>query len=272
MAVTLVWSLLWSGAMGRRWRLAVLGVVCAASWSCVDADSGGDAGVGVTTEEINGGKPRDDHPEIARVWLKDPASGKLGFCTATLIDRKIAITAGHCVHLRSEDHKDDYGFLEVIKKEWNPESRIYEMRTYRYQVTGYHNFTLGRYIPGYSTSDIALVRLAQKVPCPVAHPTRMARNPPPLGTVISRWGYGQCDDKETSRKRVIHLRRGKQIVAICSGDSGGPTLDPNGAVFAINHGWKSADDGGYDTVSMVGPQWSRLSEVMDKWGRGGRCD
>lgn len=263
--------------MGRPWRCAGLGALCILSWSCAGGDpvgdeAAGDEAVGSWTEEIFGGKPRDDHPEIARVWMKDPDTGRLGFCTATLIDRRIAITAGHCVHLRSEHRTGDYGFLEVFKVEWNADSRIYEMRVHRFQVTGYHNFTLGRYIPGYSTSDIAVVRLAEKVPCPLARPARLARKPPPRGTVVSRWGFGQCTDEERSRKRVRHLRRGKAIAAICSGDSGGPTMDPSGAVFAINHGWKSADDGGSDTVSMVGPQMSRISEVMDKLGRGGRCD
>lgn len=260
----------------RPWRCAGFGALCILSWSCADAGPPGaeasSEAVGSTTGEIDGGKARDDHPEIGRVWVRDPKTGKLEFCTATLIDRKIAITAGHCVYLRSEHHKGDYGFLEIIKKEWDPDSRTHEMRVYRYQVTGYHNFTLGRYIPGYSTSDIGLVRLAEKVPCPVARPARLASKAPPRGTVVSRWGYGQCFKGQTSRKRVRHFRRGKQIVAICSGDSGGPTMDPSGAVFAINHGWKSQDDGGVDTVSMVGPQMARISEVMNKFGRGGRCD
>jgi hypothetical protein len=260
--------------MGRPWRCAGLGALFILSWSCADGGPVDEEEVGSSAGEIFGGKPRDDHPEIGRLWLKDPDTGKLEFCTATLVDRKIAVTAGHCMNFQSEHRTGDYGFLEIFKKHWNADSRIYEMQVHRFQVTGYHNFTVGRRIPGYSTSDVGVVRLAEKVPCSLARPARLAKNPPPRGTVVSRWGFGQCYENESSRKRVKHFRRGQRTALICSGDSGGPTMDPNGGVFTINVGRKAPFPGdcGCDTVAPVGPLMSRISEVMDKLGRGGRCD
>jgi hypothetical protein len=88
--------------------------------------------------------------------------------------------------------------------------------------------------------------------------------------VVSRWGYGVCGS-ESARKRVRHFRRGGKTAMLCPGDSGGPTLDPNGAVYQINSGHK-LDGDMQDGVARIGKEWNGITRVMDEWGRAGRCN
>lgn len=271
----------------RRERAAILlGVVCGLSWSCAydgealdDDDEGSvedgfveervdegideefDVGVGVA--EIRGGRARDDHPEIAQMWLK-AGGGVYYLCTATLVDRKIAVTAGHCVRYQNQNRAGNYGFLEIK----TPTSSG-GLRTYRYTINGYHNFDGEPHNVLGDPDDVGLIRLSKAVPCSVAKPARFSRDGPPTGTVVSRWGYGVCGN-EARRKRVRHFRRGSTTHMLCHGDSGGPTLDPNGAVYQVNSGFRISDN--EDGVARIGKEWNGITRVMDEWGRAGRCD
>src|SRR5688500_6164449 len=101
-----------------------LGAIAALASACagdiaepVDQDS---AEVGSERAEIRGGRARNDHPAIGRVWMRTPRKrDKLGFCTATLVDRRVAITAGHCVNLGTSSKPGDQGFLEIFREEWD---------------------------------------------------------------------------------------------------------------------------------------------------------
>lgn len=118
------------------------------------------------------------------------------------------------------------------------------------------------------------IRLRDAVPCNVARPATLSRNGPPTGTVVSRWGFGVCNN-EAARKRVRHLRRGGKTHMLCSGDSGGPTMDPNGAVYQINSGGAltgtPSDRIPQDGVARVAKEWNGITRVIDGWGRAGRC-
>jgi hypothetical protein len=252
-----------------RWRAGpiLLGALAALAGSCIEEEpevdlGGGESEVGADTLEIKGGKPRDDHPEIALLWMK--FDGKWLYCTATLVDRKIAITAGHCVKYRNQDRPGNYGLLEVRTPTRSG------IQTHRYTVNGYHNFDGFPHTPGFDPDDIGLVRLSAAVPCSVARPAHLRRDSPPTGTVVSRWGYGVCDD-EPLRKRVKHFRRGRPTFFLCPGDSGGPTLDTHGAVYQVNSGHYRIPAIGKDTVARVEKEWNGITRVMDGWGRAGRC-
>jgi hypothetical protein len=232
--------------------------ICWLAWACDPMPEADEEGIGATTEEVRG-RARDDHSEVAQLWTK--SDGEWGFCTATLVDRKIAITAGHCIDYKTNHKKGNYGYLEV---KWKAKD-IDSILTTRYRVDAIHSFGVP---PFGSDHDIALVRLDTAVPCEVARPTRLAKNAPPAGTIVSKWGYGGCDGKK-DRKRAVHLRRGQRGDFGCSGDSGGPTLDPDGAVYAIHS--ESDPDTGEDFVAWVGRDWNGITRVMNQFGRAGRC-
>ena len=268
--------------MRIEWSSILVGAVCGLSWSCAydgevfDDDEEGfveegvDEGfdeefdVGVDVAEIRGGRARNDHPEIGHMFHNIGGDGWWR-CTATLVDRKIAITAGHCVKYQNQDRAGNYGYLEIK----TPTSSG-SLQTRRYTINGYHNFDGWPHNVTGDPDDVGLIRLSKAVPCSVAKPARLSRDGPPTGTVVSRWGYGQCGS-EPIRKRVRHFRRGSKTAMLCGGDSGGPTLDPNGAVYQINSGHETDGDM-QDGVARVGKEWNGITRVMDEWGRAGRCN
>src|SRR5688572_2228860 len=76
--------------------IAALGTLVFGGGGCaVEPASGDGVELGTEASAIRGGRVRWDHEEIGKLWLK--FDGKWTSCTATLVDRRIAITAGHCV-------------------------------------------------------------------------------------------------------------------------------------------------------------------------------
>jgi len=271
-----------SRGVGRRWSSLLVGAVCGLSWSCawdvdpladdedgfvedaVDQGVDEEFDVEVDVAEIRGGRARSDHPEIGEMFQWIDNWNEWHRCTATLVDRKIAITAGHCVTYKNEDRPGTYGYFEI--KTPNSSGRL---ETRRYMINGYHNFDGWPHNVTGDPDDVGLIRLEKAVPCSVAKPARLSRDGPPTGTVVSRWGFGVCGS-EPDRKRVRHFRRGSKTAMLCGGDSGGPTLDPSGAVYQINSGHKSGGDM-QDGVARVGKEWNGINRVMDEWGRLGKC-
>lgn len=245
----------------RRLAGLVAALAAGAGGCAIDPAVEEEVTLGDGAAEIRGGRARDDHPEIAQLFMK--FDGVWSSCTATLVDRKIAITAGHCIDYKNQDRAGNYGYLQVT----TPDSRG-NLVTRRYTVNGYHNFDGWPHAPAWDPDDIGLVRLAKAVPCSVARPAGLRKDSPKAGTVVSRWGYGRCGN-EASRKRVKHFTRGGFTNMLCPGDSGGPTMDPDGKVYQINSGnWEAFNK---DTVARVEKEWNGITRVMDGWGRAGRC-
>jgi hypothetical protein len=272
--------------MRCQWRSILIGAVWGLSWSCaydgdvldddvddddvvaeVKVDPGIDEefGADVDVAEIRGGRARNDHPEIGEMFQHINGPNAWFRCTATLVDRKIAITAGHCVEYKNQDRAGNYGYLEIK----TPTSSG-GLQIRHYTINGYHNFDGKPHNVLGDPDDVGLIRLSKAVPCSVAHPAHLSRDGPPTGTVVSRWGFGVCGS-EADRKRVRHFRRGSKTAMLCPGDSGGPTLDPDGAVYQINSGHR-IDGDMQDGVARVGKEWNGITRVMDEWGRAGRCD
>ena len=243
--------------------IAALGALVFGGGGCAVEPAAGD-GVEIGTEAsaIRGGRVRWDHEEIGKLWLK--FDGKWTSCTATLVDRRIAITAGHCVKFRNQDKPGNYGFIDINKLEANG-----FLAAHRFTVSGYHNFDGWPHFPSADRDDIGLVRLAKAVPCNIARPAGLRKDSPRAGTVVSRWGYGRCSDDEVSKKRMRHFTRGGPTFMICPGDSGGPTMDPDGNVYQINSGHVKVIN--KDIVARVEKEWDGITRVMDGWGRAGRC-
>ena len=244
--------------------IAALGALALGGSGCaVEAAAGDEVEIGEETSAIRGGRVRWDHEEIGKLWMK--FDGKWSSCTATLVDRKIAITAGHCVKFRNQDKPGNYGFLDINKMEANG-----FLAAHRYTVNGYHNFDGWPHIYGADPDDIGLVRLATAVPCSVARPAGLRKDSPKAGTVVSRWGYGRCSDDQPSKKRMRHFRRGRPTFGwVCPGDSGGPTMDPDAKVYQINSGHLGVIH--KDSIARVEKEWDGITRVMDGWGRAGRC-
>lgn len=251
-------------------RLLTVGALALASACEAEAVDPAEPDVGSDTLEIRGGRARNDHPEIGRVWMKKPRhKERLGFCTATLVDRRVAITAGHCVNLGTSSRPGDYGFLEIFREEFDQASGTKVLRTHHYQVDMFKAIGPSPLVVP-ALDDIALIRLKTPVPCNVARPAKLSKNGPPAGTVVSRWGYGNCAVGVPNKKRVRHFRRGQVIYTICPGDSGGPTMDPNGAVYEVNSGWETPlGRSTRDVVGILAFRWGLIQDQIARWRAGG---
>ena len=178
-------------------------------------------------------------------------------CTASLVTRRVAITAAHCVDYGSNSRHATYGWFRVNQS---------GSRYYNYRVVRVRSF--GR---GVGADDIALVQLGSRVPSwVVKHPRGLARYNPKSGEGVSRFGYG-CTNRST--KSGTHIKRrfnftwrgpNTRTRTLCPGDSGGPTLRRNGNIFQINSG-HYLSGGGTDILGSVPRNWGRLMAQVRAW-------
>jgi MYXO-CTERM domain-containing protein len=190
--------------------------------------------------------------ELAIGFLADSSGSP--FCTATLIDRDVAITARHCV----EDtyRVDDMRF--GIGDPGNPEALI------RVHSAPYPN-----------DRDVALLLLMEDAvsQVPGVEPIPFNRTAPPqslVGTDIEAAGYGATHDDSTGKYYVtVQLTEiqsewlvvngfGEQ--GICFGDSGGPLfihVDDGSPVIAgvESHGDSSCVDQDFETRLDQAADW-----------------
>lgn len=205
---------------------------------------------GVASGEIIGGTPTYKYWSIGRFFR----NGR--YCSASLVTRRVAITAAHCVSYGTRTSRGSYGWFTVN----HSSSRYYSYRVVRYRSFGR---TTG-------ANDIALLQLGSYVPSwVVKYPRRLARNFPSRGERVSLWGWG-CSNRRTGSggqiKRRFDFTWPRRTERVCPGDSGGPTLRSNGRVFRINSGYYvSGSRVGDDVFGNVPRNYDRLMAQVRAW-------
>lgn len=162
-------------------------------------------------EALIGGTYTYERPEI----------GAIDGCTATLVGPRLVVTAAHCVDFATYDRPGAYNTFVV------DDGR----RTYRYPVDRVASFGWDA-----GDDDVALLHLGTAVPAIVATPAGVASAMPPDGTPVSIFGYG-CQRRSGGgafEKQRFDRALGEPTYSLCPGDSGGPTLSPDGLVLRVN--------------------------------------
>lgn len=237
--------------MGRvRSSLVALMVGCALV-GCQSSETEAEHHASLTAGDANW-----SHPEI----------GRIPGCTATLIAPRVVITAAHCMQFDTRLARGAYErfFIDVDAS-----------RSEAFSVDAFMSF-------GTKTGedDIALLHLAKAVPEGVARPASRARGMPARGETVEVWGYG-CTERpaasgsgsvvargESEVKRSISYTFGDGTSYACPGDSGGPRMTRDRAVFALSSAYvptSSATSDGPDVMADVVRASARLDEAMRAW-------
>ncbi len=236
----------WLASDGMRWTGPLgIGVLLTIGSACAVGDFVDPTETSSPGELLNG-SPTFDRPEVGRLHF-----GQGGFCTATLITENVAVTAAHCVDYGTQQTAGNYGRFVVDPNE-NASPRSFD-------ITHYRSFSsrLG-------WSDVALLRLAQRVPASVAVPTHISTQNARSGESVTVYGYG-CTDRDTQRggflKRSFTYAFGRSE-NLCPGDSGGPVVIGNeGPVFLVNSGYYTQSG-----TDIFGEPWRLEGEIQTQIG------
>lgn len=208
-----------------------------------DAKLGGGERVAPGGDTLLSGSYTYDRPEV----------GSIAGCTATLVGPRLVVTASHCVDYTSRTTPGRYGTFEI---------RRFAGDSQRYTVE-----RIAAYAGGVGDDDVALLRLSTEVPADIATPAGIARTNPSSGTAVSIFGYG-CQRRGTSgtwAKQRLDVTWGPDSANLCPGDSGGPTIAPDGTVLRVNSGYY-LDWAGTDIFGSVPVVYDRMVRTASGWG------
>ncbi len=196
-------------------------LLLALALGCVAGDPPGSLQSGIVD-----GRRETGRPEV--VYLLNYSGGA---CTATLVAPRVVLTAKHCVQSgRSPRAADPSAFRVLV----GPDQRSFTAQYFVQEV---------RPAPGRwdlrDGSDVAVLILssaARATPMEISweSPTDLA------GETFTAVGYGQTPSgsagtKYATSKRVNGFMGGFIFVepAVCSGDSGGPLIGPDGKIWGV---------------------------------------
>ena len=197
-----------------------------------------------------GGQFTTARPEVGKFVNRYNTASGAG-CTATLIAPNVVLTAAHCTKWENWDVPTtlEGGYFDITAVDGT---------VTRHYIEAVVSFgtpeTLG-------STDISLLRLTYDIPANQAQPARLATAYPTAGSATI-FGYG-CNDRSdqennpaTGHKQMRAISLG-DVKLICPGDSGGPTMDPNGDVFRVTSGYAKPRIGGstLQTISDWIPAW-----------------
>jgi hypothetical protein len=202
--------------MTRRQRPTIRLLAAVLLAGCADLD---DSSTSTKQAPLVGGTGTSDRPEVG--WL---SAG----CTATLIDPRHLITAGHCFDFETQRRNDYFDIKATDGSQIRPTSKVE------------YAWTMGEEVGNH---DIGFMRLSKPVAASIAVPTSFGPNPGG-GATVSAFGYG-CNNRVTLEgggKQFIDYVFGGNTNFNCPGDSGGPRFHGDhsgtGTLWGINSGWE----------------------------------
>lgn len=166
-------------------------------------------------------------PEVVYLW--NLAAGAA--CTATIIAPRLVLTAKHCVQQGSSSSAAPAsGFRVYVGTSGDSFTKQYFVSEVRPAP--------GRWDMSDAT-DVAVLILAS----PASEPPMQVSYDDPrtiVGQTYTAVGYGQtpagrAGTKYTTHKTVENVQNGFVLVepAVCSGDSGGPLIGPDGKIYGV---------------------------------------
>lgn len=206
--------------MGSRFSIGVVATIAGALLACapaVDAEREAESSAPV----VRGLDAPYEHVEV----------GRFADCTGTLVAADVVLSAAHCFDYASGERSVGDFVLDLP-------SGARAFPTAEVEIFG---DTTG-------PRDLALVRLAERVPPSVARPARIAVAAPSRGETVTLWGYGCTARPEPIQptypggaiasgaartKRRAAFAWDEHSMHACPGDSGGPVLDGFGAIVAV---------------------------------------
>lgn len=212
-----------------------------------------------------------DAPGLARHTVMVLGS-KGGFCTGVVVARNAVLTAGHCA-TGSGDYrvhwKDAAGQPVLVKPA---------------AIAPHPQFDRAGATARRRTVDLALIRLAEPLPASFT-PLPLGSAMPTTGQAWTVAGYGLATEGDprtggTLRQaslgvvepygpsKILVWLRGTPGSGACTGDSGGPILDPIGTLGAITawaEGTGKARCGALTQGVLVAPQRGWIEGVLAGW-------
>ena len=250
--------------MRLLWRLAA--VATATSFFADLSCSGASALVGASTEP----EPR----EIAQTILVTAIKGRGGsFCTGVVLAPDAVLTAGHCAYGASA--------IAVNAARAGAQPQLIEAATHVMHPEFRHNAAARRE----RSIDLALLRLSEPLPASFAPAQLTERSSTEVGEAFLILGFGltrEGVESSAGRLRAGELQTRAPLSRIllwardplekgfgaCTGDSGGPILSADGAVFAITS-WSTGAGkqscGALTQAALVGPQRQWITKTIASW-------
>lgn len=200
-------------------------------FACSGADS---SPLQDTDEAIVGGVlDRGAHPSVVAIDL-----GGEGMCSGTLVAPNVVLTARHCVSYTSEHVT--CGPNEVLGNRDARTLAVWSGDDVHAATLRAHGLRLvvpsSHALCDHDVAAIVLDRAVRGV-----RPTAVASVPPKVGERLTVVGFGRTGAssgagvKRRRTVRVVDVRARELDVGevTCPGDSGGPALDPSGAVAGV---------------------------------------
>ncbi len=236
----------------RALACAYLAGACFVGCAADEAEDAGGAGAAV----VAGAPAVFERPEI----------GRIASCTGTLVAPKVVLSAAHC-----------FDFVSGVR---DVGDFVVDLPAGSRSVASAEVIVFGDET---GSRDLALVRLAEKVPADVARPASLASLAPLARARVTMYGYG-CTSRpipiapslegnivtsgQADDKRKVSFPWGTVTRSACPGDSGGPVVDVAGAIVGVTSAYfKLPDDqgGGFDIFADPTARLAELDAVLQRW-------